>query len=211
MITVLFDDRDIKSHYGLVLESFEITQPEPKIVTVDVPGRDGELDMSTAITGHVTYHNRMIHLQFGLTGSEQECEQKRNGFLSSFQMKKIMISFSHLEGFFYGTVFVDKITRENRHYTIFVRVNCEPYRYLEQVMKTVKLTTTTKIENFPNLMMFTTPYIETTGPTNIEFEKKKYSVQAGMHTLGIVFKPGMNTLRLSGTGQATISYLTGVL
>lgn len=62
MITVLFDETDLKLEYSMVLEEFDIGIPEPKLVTVDVPGRDGELDMSRALTGNIMYHNRIIQL-----------------------------------------------------------------------------------------------------------------------------------------------------
>lgn len=194
------------------LEYFDIGIPEPKLVTVNVPGRDGELDMSKAVTGYVTYHNRIIHLQFGLVGSDEICENNRSKFFTGFHTKTVQVRFSHLNGYFKGQVIVDKVTREYQHYTVYVRVICEPYRYSNQLLtRTITLSSTAKTEHFSNLMMHTTPTIRTTGNTTIEFENKRYVVGQGEHRLGIVFKPMMNTLKLSGTGQCTISYQTGVL
>ncbi len=47
------------SDYGLILSSKEITSPEPKLETVDLPGADGLLDM-TDYFGDVKYKNRKL-------------------------------------------------------------------------------------------------------------------------------------------------------
>lgn len=54
------------------------------------------------------YHNRIIQLQFGITGSEKSCEAKRSLFMYAFQMRKVKLKFSHLTGYFAGVVTVEK-------------------------------------------------------------------------------------------------------
>lgn len=60
-------------------------------------------------------------------------------------------------------------------------------------------------------MMHSTPTLQSSGNATIEFENKRYVVRAGQHRLGIVFKPGTNLLKVSGTGTLTVSYVVGVL
>lgn len=212
MITVQFDDIDLKKRYSLTLEEFDIGIPEPKFVTVDVPGRNGELDMSLAITGNIMYHNRIIQLQFGITGSEKVCEGKRNTFMYEYQMKKVKLKFSHLTGYFVGVVMVEKVTRENQHYTLLVKVNCEPYRYMDEDFdQTITLSSNRVSMPFVNLAMPSPVTIRTTGNAVIEFNRKQYRVNKGEHQLGIVFQPGMNQVTLSGSGSIRIMYQMGVL
>lgn len=42
----------------------KISAPEPKTYYVDIPGKHGHLDLSTALTGEVRYKNRKIELEF---------------------------------------------------------------------------------------------------------------------------------------------------
>lgn len=211
MIVIRLNNQDIKEEMGIVLEEFDIEIPEPKRVLVDVPGREGQLDMSETVTGYVTYHNRHIHLQLGIVGEEGTCEEIRNRFFYQFHTKEIQLEFSHLRGYFKGRLYVEKVTRQHYHYTLLVKVICEPYRYVDTKIKVIHLTSVPKTEYFFNLMMHSTPTLQSSGNATIEFENKRYVVRAGQHRLGIVFKPGTNLLKVSGTGTLTVSYVVGVL
>lgn len=70
MIQVTLNYQNYYLQHRIVLEYFSIGMPEPKFIKVSVPGRDGDLDMSEALTGYTQYHNREIQLRFGIMGSE---------------------------------------------------------------------------------------------------------------------------------------------
>lgn len=51
--------------WGLIPASRPIINPpEPKIKNIDIPGRDGYLDLSTAMTGYLVYKNRTGSMEF---------------------------------------------------------------------------------------------------------------------------------------------------
>lgn len=62
---VTFDGMHSYSDFGLWLKqrpNFEV--PTPKTSSVDIPGADGNIDLTEANTGEVKYNNRTITLQF---------------------------------------------------------------------------------------------------------------------------------------------------
>lgn len=62
---VTFDSKHSYWDWGLMLkEAPKITSPEAKTHYVDVPGMNGALDLTEALTGKVQFKNRKIELEF---------------------------------------------------------------------------------------------------------------------------------------------------
>ncbi len=68
VIGVSFDGKHCKDSYGMWLTNVEFESPEPQETYVQVPGRDGELDLSEALSGEIHYNNGTITLTFQTTG-----------------------------------------------------------------------------------------------------------------------------------------------
>ncbi len=65
MITgVTLGERHCYSAFRLVMSKRIIGLPEVKKITVSIPGRDGDLDFTEVLDGHVHYGNRVIELTF---------------------------------------------------------------------------------------------------------------------------------------------------
>lgn len=59
--------------YGMYLASRpEIDPPKPKTVYVDIPGADGKLDLTEAVTGEVAYENRTVRFEFAKKIDERD-------------------------------------------------------------------------------------------------------------------------------------------
>lgn len=212
MIELTIDDVNLYRTHHIVLENFKIGIPEPQLTTVDVPGRNGKLDMSEALAGHLTYNNRMIELVFGIVGSEEVIEQKRLILLNLINKPQCKIKFSHLRGYFEGRCTVTDTSREHGHYTISMKCDCFPYRYLEnEFSQTRTLSSTPTTLSCLCLMMPVVPKIETSANTTIKHKSSTFTVQKGIHTLPILFKQGVNELTVSGSGTLKITYRQGVL
>ncbi|MCW6665316.1 hypothetical protein NHG32_06440 [Aerococcaceae bacterium NML191219] len=212
MIRITFNEVDVYATKRIVLEHFDITLPKPKLIKVSVPGRDGDLDMSEALTGYVNYHNREIKVQLGLTGSEVECEAKKQYLLNLVAGNEIKIRFSHLSGYFEGRCQSMQAVRSHRHYMVELVFDCQPYRLAEsETTYTLSLTNTEQSLRCANDTMPVVPTIVTTGITTIKFKSKTYSVQKGTHRLGFIFGKGVNVISASGTGMLTVRFRKGVL
>jgi phage-related protein len=56
---------DITAVYGLILvDGYTLEPPEPKTYTVDIPGGNGTIDLTEALTGDVSYENRSQEFTF---------------------------------------------------------------------------------------------------------------------------------------------------
>ncbi len=55
----------------VLLDGYTLSPPEPKTTTVEVPGRDGVLDLTESLIGDVTYGNRSMTFTFLIVDLEQ--------------------------------------------------------------------------------------------------------------------------------------------
>ena len=212
MIELTLDGVNLYRIHRIVLETFKIGIPEPQLTTVDVPGRNGKLDMSEALAGHLTYNNRIIELALGIVGSEEVMEQKRLTLFNLINKPLCKLKFSHLQGYFEGRCIVTDVSREHGHYTITMKCDCFPYRYLDSEFSQIRtLSSTLTAISCLCLMMPVVPKIETSSNATIKYKAATFTVQKGVHTLPILFKQGTNELIVSGTGTIKVNYRQGVL
>lgn len=210
MISVIIDGINICEKCKVTLESFEIGMPEPKLVKVQIPGRDGELDMSEALSGFINYGNREITIQLGITGDDKASEKKKQQVLVLTAGKKVKLSFSHLDGYFVGRCTPVSITRELAHHTLTLSFSCDPYRYQNaETVETRNLTETPINLICVNTIMPVSPTIENSANAKVQFNDKIFNLQKGVHRLGIVFSEGKNTLNVSGSGTINVKYKRG--
>lgn len=212
MISVIVDGINICEKYKVTLESFEIGMPEPKLVKVHIPGRDGELDMSEALSGYVNYGNREINLSIGITGDDKVSESKKQQVLVAVLGKRIKLQLSHLDGYFLGRCVSSSISREMAHHTLNLSFSCDPYRYfMSETVQTITLSNTAKDITFSNATMPVSPVLETSADATVKFKEKTYNLKKGTHRLGFVFMPGNNVLNVLGTGTLKVRYRKGVM
>ena len=63
---------DLAVRYNMVLlDGYTLSPPEPKTTTVEIPGRDGVLDLTESLIGDVTYNNRSMTFTFLIVDLEQ--------------------------------------------------------------------------------------------------------------------------------------------
>ncbi|MCW6664254.1 phage tail family protein [Aerococcaceae bacterium NML191219] len=211
MIKVTFDGVDVYQNKRIVLEEFSIGMPEPKIIKVSIPGRDGDIDMSHALTGFMNYHNREIVMQFGLIGTEAECEDRKRYLLANVMGKEVKIRFSHLQGYFLGICKSSNLSRQKRHYTLEFTFDCQPFRFDEtETSYTLNLTSSEQELNCFNSGERVSPTIITTGKTILRFQSTSYSLERGTHRLSLILSKGNNVMRVSGAGTITIKFRKGV-
>lgn len=128
--------------YGIWLQPKSIPVPEPKLSTVSVPGADGELDLSTALTdGNMRFENREFELDFAVIGDSADALIA--AFMADVHGRTLPFSFDDdPEHVWRGRWAVSD--REDFHgYTVLsCAVSAEPYRYEAEptiVRKTVRL------------------------------------------------------------------------
>ena len=131
---VRFDGIHSYYDYGWILvKQPKHTLPEPRIISVEVPGKDGVLDATESALGGLTYGNRAIDLDFRVT-NDDATEQLRymSKFLrDSYGRKKRIVTDEEPGVYYYGrcTIIPDSIERDGKMIDFTVHCDCEPYKY----------------------------------------------------------------------------------
>ena len=62
---LIVDGVDLSVRFQMILlDGYTLSPPEPKTYTVDIPGGDGGIDLTSAMTGDVAYSNRSQSFTF---------------------------------------------------------------------------------------------------------------------------------------------------
>lgn len=204
---------------GMYLTDADIGFPEVRTNYVDVPGRDGMLDLSTALDGEIHYQDRTITLTFVTTA--RLCGQTWPSFLASLASivhgQSVPLTFDDDEGCYYsGRGAISSYAMEGSRWTIQIEFTCDPWRY-----KSAETTVTASLTEVDTEISLScdrrpvVPTITTTAETVLTWGADSYTVSAGTRQLpGIRLTQGTHTLKArttSGAGEITITYQEGSL
>ena len=67
MIGVTIGEKHSFNDWGIILSSKVISPPEPQLNKVDVPMRDGSIDLTESLTDDIKFKDRTITLNFTVT------------------------------------------------------------------------------------------------------------------------------------------------
>lgn len=166
MNTVTFEDyNDPKivynsfEHLGLYLSSKSIGAATPKILTVDIPFGDGELDY-TEFFGSVKYNNRSLSFSFSVVSDRREFLKKYSLIQNLLNGRKMKITLSDDSDFYYvGRVTVNEWETDKSIGKIVIDVNASPYKLKHATTVIYTAVSTTTHINCPNLKMVVVPKI----------------------------------------------------
>lgn len=139
LISVYFEDDNGNkiSFDNTYLAERTIGSPEPQTYTVEIPGKDGLLDLTESLDGYIHYNNREVELLFKFIDTSGDID--RDTFYASVYKqihgKKLKVWFSDYgqEDFYlYGRCSVEEIefTHDNPWGFYFtVTMDCEPWWY----------------------------------------------------------------------------------
>lgn len=211
MKTVIIDGKDSYEDYGLVRKGVTVGAAPVRIVTVDVEGRDGALDL-TEYFGEPLYDDRELEMTFTAAPTTD-----RNGvfrtFYNAIHGKRCKISLSEDAGIYYmGRCEVSDFDTSERDGEITVIATCEPYYYkAEPTTETFEVDGTTQ-KTFSNLRKTVIPTFTLSAAMTIKQGDSSYSASQGTWSdARLTFKQGDNPLTFTGTGAVTVTYQEGGL
>lgn len=232
MIGVKFDEKHSYDDFGLVLSSKSIPLPKPKTESVAIPGADGQLDLSTALTdGEVKFNNRTLTFKFSLLTKSRTWEGVKSAVSNYLHGRKLQVVLDSDKAFYYvGRCTVDPFTESKKGATLTIKVDAEPYKYdiLDSTeewewdsfnfetgiiynLNAVSVTPSTVI-TVPSRRMKVVPVITTSAAMDVMFKGVRYGLQQGDNRiLNIMFSEGENELTFMGTGVVTIRFRGGSL
>ena len=129
---VIFDNIDSYEDLGLILTSFDDKLPEQKRSSIEVPGRNGVLDTSYALTDEPLFNNRVLTLTFGLYRELiGDWKPLIDSISNAIHGKEMLIYPSWKQGYhLIGNVSVDGYSIETTGELTIV-CDCEPYYYAD--------------------------------------------------------------------------------
>lgn len=130
MTGVTFDGIHTDS-WGLILTDAEIGLPEVKTSTVSIPGADGVLDLTEALTGAVCYGNRELKLTFETTAkySGSSWAELLSTLSAALHGQRKSIVFDDDPDWAYqGRCTIDTFETSRYHQTVVIRCDCDPYK-----------------------------------------------------------------------------------
>lgn len=127
MNTVTFGNKNSYADFGLILDHKEMGKPEPRTNYIDVPARDGHLDLTEAF-GEVKYKERKHIFYFSYIGSDANWAKTLSALNNYINGQKLNIYFEE-DYYWVGRCSVgDAQTKKGiREFTI--ECDCEPYKY----------------------------------------------------------------------------------
>lgn len=200
---VSFDGVHSFRDWGLYLrERPKISPPEPKTTYVSIPCRDGDIDISTALTdGEIKYGNREIELSFSTFGNVPYWPilySRIQNYLHGKESMKII--FDNDPAYYYtGRVTVNAMESDHDRGYLSLTINADPYK--KDVVSTVEdwlwdpfSFIGGEISGLINMEVSGSKEIELTGDR--ETVIPKITVSSGPVTVSVKWKSDINTVAL---------------
>lgn len=212
--SVIINEVDLLDKYGLCLLA-DMALPIPTIreIRFTVPGMDGSLDVSTALTGEPAFDDVEISFTLFVKKPDSELCQIRAQLANAYNGRKVKAVFPHdTEHYYSGTFKVGELNGNNSG-KIPVKILAAPWRYkiTSTTVSRDDLGTAYKQLSLPNERRPVVPTITVAQDTTLLWQGNTYTINAGTHRLpDIQLQAGDNILKAkvpdSGTGSITIEY-----
>ena len=158
MNSVNFGEKNSYADFGLILRPKERPFPTPKTTYVSIEGRDGDLDLTTSLTGDVKYENISYSLEFYLKDKRANWESTLIELSTYLHGKKMELVFSEDPNWYYvGRFTLNTLTSDMNIGLLSIDCNLEPYRLKKT--ETVKTITGTGTLTLPNSRKWVIPTI----------------------------------------------------
>lgn len=209
--------------FGLVPTSKPIINlPSPKLEYLDMPGMQGEIDITESLGGEVLYEMRTGSFEF-LVSDPKKWQEVYGKLLSTAHGKNTNIVLDTEKDYVYqGRMWVSEFKSDKNYSLITLDYKLEPYKYSLEDMKNgefihridgIAITSSNTITLTFDSDMTIVPefHNRTENVLTLNFEEKKFTLPKGMSRFPEV--RGRKNLVLSFTGNSTldISYQRGWL
>ena len=217
--------------WGLILISKQISTPNPQTKLVNVPMRDGSIDLTEILSEDVKYNDRTITMLFEIMDSRVDWSAKVSDIQNYLHGKRLQIIFDDDCAFYYvGRVSVSEWTPNKSTAQIQIEAVVEPFKYdivssavdwewdifdfeegiinetgelIVDGSRTINLICRRK-------RMF--PTFTVSADMAVNYDGETYTLKAGSQKVyDIFFVEGKNELTFTGNGTVTIDYIGGSL
>ena len=228
---VLIGDKHSYRDFGLILSEKTISHPQPKTNSIDIPLRDGTLDITESITGDVKYHDRKITLTFSVVDARRTWVSKISEISNYLHGKRLKLIFDDDLAFYYiGRVSINQWQTNKSIGKLVVEVVAEPYKYditsssvdwewdsLDFNSGIINETGGLTVNGRLTVELIcrkkrSTPTFIASADMTVTFGGKTYNLRAGSRKVyEIILGEGINELTFTGKGTISIDYTGGSL
>lgn len=214
ILGVSFDNYHTWRDWGLYqMGPASLSLPVVQSNYISVPGRDGYLDMSTALTGEVTYKTREFSCPFMSLASSEDWPALYSRILNAIHGQKMKIVLDEDPDYYYeGRVAVETPDYDGSwQFSITGVVSPWKYKIKPTEISRKDLTTDYKPLTLPNERRPVVPTITVTEETRLLWKDTAYVISPGTHRLlNIRLAAGDNVLKaqlvLASRGTITVAY-----
>lgn len=202
-----------QEEFALLPKQVIVSSPEAKTYLVSVPGRNGSLDFTEALTnGQVVYNDRLLTITMYCFADEERLPEMEAACRNALHGRKLNIVLDCDPGYYYrGRVSVDWMSQDNIDVAT-ITATCDPYKYkLNPTVKEFDVNGSLAI-TLPNERMPTVPTVTTDAEITIHFGESIIVFPAGSRRApALLLLEGENQLTLTGSGHIKFEYQEGAL
>ena len=213
MSDIRFGTKWAHADYGLIVAPYAIPMPEPQMNFVEIPGRDGALDLSEAF-GTVRYTDRIIPLTLY---ARAPFDTSISAFAADVHGRRINVIFDRDPTYYYDArMTIEDVERHAGYCELSLECRAKPYKLEHFETAITVLPTGSATVTLTNTRMPVVPVITVSAGMTLTFTLlgKDYTVNlsAGTHFIpSLVLMEGDTEIGITGTGRITFTYRKGAL
>ena len=200
---LIVDGIDLSVRFQMILlDGYTLSPPEPKTYTVDIPGGDGVIDLTSALTGDVAYSNRSQSFTFMVVDPDsfERVKTDVSNFLhgKSFDYQMTMDPGYTYHGRFSVTEYSHAVYAYPGLVGVFaVDIDADPYK--SKGLQTYRLNATGgKMFRLESGRKPVHPVIECTQPCKVRWKDVITQVPVGTYRLNdVLFTQGFNEIYIN--------------
>ena len=213
MSDIRFGTKWAHADYGLIVAPYAIPMPEPQMNFVEIPGRDGALDLSEAF-GTVRYTDRIIPLTLY---ARAPFDTSISAFAADVHGRRMNVIFDRDPTYYYDArMTIEDVERHAGYCELSLECRAKPYKLEHFETAITVLPTGSATVTLTNTRMPVVPVITVSAGMTLTFTLlgKDYTVNlsAGTHIIpSLVLMEGDTEIGITGTGRITFTYRKGAL
>ena len=213
MSDIRFGTKWANADYGLIVAPYAIPMPEPQTNFVEIPGRDGALDLSEAF-GTIRYADRVIELTLY---ARAPFDALVSALAANVHGRRMNVIFDRDPTYYYDArVTVEDVERHAGYCELSLECRAKPYKLEHFETAITVLPTGSATVMLTNTRMPVVPTINVSAEMTLTFTigGKDYVVDlsAGTHVIpSLVLMEGETEIGINGTGSITFTYRKGAL
>lgn len=217
--------------YGLYIKEKNIEPPAVRTQILQIPGRNGDIDLSDILNGDVTYSNRTVEIVLNGKKEEHEWIAFMEQFRNEVHGRIVQLVFDEDPNYYYkGRAYVEGYEKGIEVASFTLSVDAEPFKYdlyssledwlwdtFDLVNGIIRSYMELPVSGEMKIIIYGTrmpviPRIYASAEMIVSFQGKTYNLSSGQNRIyDIVIREGENILTFSGTGTVNIDYRGGSL